>query len=773
MAARTATGVTTRGRTRKKKNPVVRWIKRIILSFLTLFCLIFIVGAAIFFSNLKEAEAKLDNLPALMASIQVEPTIIYSADGEKLYIISSEYRRPVESEDIPKVVKDALVAAEDVRFYEHNGVDIPSLARIAVEAAKDHGRFSQGGSTLTMQLAKRLYTSPQKTIKRKIQDMALAVAMEKKLTKDQIITLYLNQVFYGNNAYGIRAAAEVYLGKEIKYLDASDAALLVRCVRRPSSETPFANFKKAVQNRDVVLKVMHDQGMITDDVYQHSLRQKPKLNPKPPSTTARLLKAPYFVDHVLNTIRSDMPDIDVTAGGYKIYTTLDTRIQSVAEKAVKDVVNAYKKSKVTTGACILIDYKGRIIAEVGGADYLKNQYNAVVVGKRQPGSSFKSFLYAAAIDQNVIDENSSISNELKTYRDPWGNSWTPRNDRNDYGGFKSVRTAFSLSYNVCAAHLIDKLGPQVLVDYCRNVFGFTSPLAPYPSLSLGAQDVSLLEMARGYSVFMTGGDRVDPYPIDRIVGQDGQVLRKYEPRVAQNVLSPRVVNQMRDLQLAVVQSGTATRVVKGKVPNARGKTGTTSANKDAWFCGYSDGLACISWVANEVWDGKKWSALPMHSRVFGGTVASQIWVPVMKAAHASYAVNMPDRGGELADTAPSPFAANPAEANRQPSEAERINQMVPPTNQGVQDLTEEEAAAAAAAAGGGQEPRPEDLPPVEPIKPIEQPKPKPKPKPVEYVDVEICADSHDLATMYCPETVVRTYVKGSQPKGSCATHRPH
>jgi penicillin-binding protein 1A len=784
MAARTATGAATRGRARKKKSPVVRWIKRIIISLLTIFCIGFIIGSVVFISNYKEAELKLDNLPALMAGLQQQPTIIYSADGEKLYIISAEYRRPVESKDIPKVVKDALVAAEDVRFYKHNGVDILSLFRIAAEAVKDKGHFSQGGSTLTMQLAKRLYTSPEKTLKRKVQDMALAVAMEKKLTKDQIITLYLNQVFFGNNAYGIRAAAEVYFGKEIGDLDASDAAMLVRCVRRPSDETPISNYKKALENRNVVLKIMHDEGMINDELYNHSLREKPHINPKPPSTSARLLRAPYFVKHVTDTIKQDMPDIDITAGGYKIYTTLDAHLQSVAEKAVRDTVAGARSHKVTTGACILIDYKGRILAEVGGVDYKKDQYNAITSGSLQPGSSFKSFLYSAAIDQGVIDENSSVSNDRKVYTDQWGITWNPQNDNAKYSASASVRTAFAFSYNCAAAHLLDKIGPQALVDYAHNVFGITSEIKPQMSIALGANQVSPLEMARGYSVFMTGGDRVDPYPIDRIVGPDGQVVRKYEPRIAANVLSPRVVNQMRDLQFAVVDNGTATRVVKGKVPNARGKTGTTSANKDAWFDGYSDGLLCVSWVANENWNGHKWVQSPMSSKIFGGTTATQIWVPVMKAAHDMYAVPQPDRDVVQNDTNPSPFASNPAKAENQPSEADQVGNLVPPSNptdqtppnqnpdnnnpngDGITDAPPQNTPP-------DSNPPKDDLPPVTPIKPIEQPKPKLKPKPVEYVDVEICADSHELATMYCPETVVRTYVKGTEPKAFCHIHRPH
>ncbi len=768
MAARTATGVSTGSRTRKKKNPVVRWIKRIILLFLTIFCIGFIVGALVFAQALKEAQSKITNLPALMASIQTEPTTFYSADGVPIYIISNEYRRPADSQDIPLVVKNAVVAAEDVRFYKHHGVDVQSLFRIAVEAMKDR-RFSQGGSTLTMQLAKRLYTSPEKTLKRKVQDMALAVEMERELTKDQIVTLYLNDVFFGSNAYGIKAAAQVYLGKQLNELDPSDAALLVRCVRRPSDETPFTNMKRAMQNRDSVLKIMHDEKMINDDQFHHALREKPQLNPKPPTTGARVLRAPYFVDHVKRLLTRDMPDIDLTQGGYKIYTTLDSHLENTAEKAVRHTVAISRSGKVTNGACILIDYKGRILAEVGGVDYNKDQHNAVTDGTLQPGSSFKSFLYAAAIDRGIIDEESYVSNERKTYVDQWGAAWDPENDNGKYSASASVKTAFAFSYNVSAAHILEQLGPQTLVDYAHNVFGITSKIDPFMSIALGTPLVSPLEMARGYSVFMTGGDRVDPYPIDRVVGPDGQVIRKYDPKIAPNVLSPQVVNEMRDLQLAVVENGTATRVVKGKVPNARGKTGTTSSNKDAWFDGYSDGLECICWVANTHGVGKNATELPMSSKVFGGTTATLIWVPIMQEAHKRYAVPQPDRDQPQANT--QPFATK--QDTRQPdpnSDSNHVNDMAPPSTTPT-----------TAPDNGDVNNSTDNPPPSDPnnlpdtVPPINVPpriRPKPKPKPVEYVTVEVCADSHELATMYCPETVMRSYIKGQEPKKYCHIHGP-
>lgn len=765
MAARTATVAPTRGRKRKKSNPVVRFIKRTILVLLTLTCILFIVGALVFASEFKIAQEKLTNLPMLMTQLQMQPTTIYSADGKPLYVTSAEYRLPVEYKDIPKSVRDATVAAEDVRFYKHHGVDIQSLLRIAVEAMRDK-KLGAGGSTLTMQLAKRLYTSPKKTLKRKIQDMALAIAMERQLTKEQILTMYLNDVFFGSGAYGIKAASEVYLGKPLSKVDLSEAALLVRCVRRPSDETPFSNLKKAIENRNSVLKVMRDEGMVTDDQYDKATKEKPRLNPKPPSTTARLLRAPYFVSHVLQVLKQDMPDINFDAGGYKVYTTLDNDLEKRAEKAVRDAVEQFKGYRVTTGAVVLIDHKGRILAEVGGEDYNRNQFNVITMGRRQPGSSFKSVVYSAGIAQGAVTADGSVSDAPFYLKDQWtGQVWAPKNDNGRSGGMISVKTAFAYSYNLASVNLTNKIGPSTVVDYAKNVFGFTSDIPPYMSIALGTCEVSPLEMARAYSIFMTGGDRVEPYPIDRVVGPDGTVVRKYEPRISQNILDPRIVNQMRELQRAVVENGTGTRA--NVVPNARGKTGTTQDNKDAWFCGYSDGLEAIAWVANERRENGKPVYYPMSSRAFGGTTAIHIWVDLMKKAHEKYAVKMEDR--TVAPQNPDAAFATKAEVDRanEPDRAPEDPSMVPPPQPNVDT--------SGATAGDAPDPTPPDEAPGDatdepPAKPVE--KPKPAPPPVQYVDVEICADSHELATMYCPETVVRTYIKGQEPKKYCHLHGP-
>lgn len=755
---------------RPRKSPWVGRVKRGILYLLTILCLGFAVAAGIFAVEYQAAERKLDNLQALMAQLELEPTKFYSADGEVLYKVSPQYRMHTKFANIPDRIKDAFIAAEDERFYKHRGVDLPALIRIGVEAMKDR-QLTQGGSTLTMQLAKRLYTGGDRTIKRKIQDMALAVAMERRLTKEQILELYLNEVFFGSGAYGITAASDVYFSKPLSKLTLGESAMLARCVRRPTVENPFKNYDKALQNRDVVLRLMREQKQISQSDYEKAKKERPKLNPSPPMTTAKILRAPYFVRHVESILERELPGVDITQGGYKVYTTIDSGIQKIAERAVRKLVDEWRSSKVNTGAFVMMDHKGRIIAEVGGVDFLKNEFNVITQGKRQPGSAFKPFIYTTGIAQGVIDINGSVSNAAYVLRDPiTGKVWSPQNLGRSSASSYSVRTALALSINRPAVHVMDKVGPATVVDYSRNVFGFQSYMAPYMSLSLGACDVTPLEMLRAYGVFMTGGDRVEPMAITRIVGPDGSVLRNYQPRVVSGALDPNVARQMDELLLGVVQRGTATRAKV--VPNAHGKTGTTSSNKDAWFCGYTDGLVGIGWIGNE----QKVNGLPvaqaMHRSVYGGTATIKIWVEVMKAAYPKFSTVLPKRQPTevrdvFASKSDEPRVEEPVEV--EPSRNEVSGEPVPtgetpPAIEPGPDeaqLPNDDAAAM-------DEARRRTTPPEKP-----KPKPKPEPPPVEYVDVEICADSRAGAGMYCPETVVRTYVKGQAPRGTCSIHGPH
>jgi penicillin-binding protein 1A len=725
-----------------------------------------------FMGEYTRAKSLLDKVTdAAYAMDDQKPSEILSSDGKVLYRVSTEFREPVFNiSEVPKVVRDATLAAEDKRFYQHGGVDYVALLRMLFTNVRE-GRLAQGGSTLEMQLAKRLGSNGERTFNRKMQDVALAYRMEQVFTKDQILLLYLNQVYYGSGAFGIKAAADVYLGKRLDQLTPSDAALLARLVRRPSKENPFDDLKASLRNRDVVLGVMRDENMIDEDTFESAKKEKPHIRRRAFGSGAVTFGAPYFVQYVLDFVKKEMPDIDLDSGGYRIQTTLDSRLQDVAEEEVRRVVEANRRRKVTTGAFVLTDADGRIMAMVGGVDFKRNQYNAVTQGHLQPGSAFKPIVYATALNNGVIGEDERISNARYYYDDGYGNQQQISNDNDDYGGSKSIESALAYSINVCAARVMEKTGPSAVVDTAYSAFGFHSHLDPYLSLALGTSVVTPLEMAEAYSVFQLKGDRATPFGVSSVSGPDGSTIRTFEPNIARNVLKPEVCEFMDKCLRAVVTRGTAARYQHAMPPDSRGKTGTTSSNKDAWFCGYTDNLLGIGWVGNERWDKdrKQWNHEAMSSDTFGGTVTVQIWAGVLKKAveilgpgyHRS-------NSGNLAhgDDAP-PVKTDQANAGGTSAPTGADASAQPGTDAGAVGTRSVDVPPAGEA--GGQPAG--ATPPREPSStavPRRQRKSH-----EEYVEVEVCAETGMLATIYCPETVVRRFRKGHEPKKHCTLHPPN
>jgi penicillin-binding protein 1A len=762
---------TTAARKRKKVRPL--WVRRTkqVLAVLTLLLLIGIsIGSFMFVQELKAASEAMGSLPDLMARVVTQPSVVVSADGKVLYRVSTEFRKPVKYTQVPAHVRDAIVAAEDKRFFEHKGVDYIGLARGVFTNVRER-RLAQGGSTLTMQLAKLLFTSPEKTFQRKIRDMAMAITMERELTKEQILELYMNKVYFGKGAWGVQAAANVYFNKSVDKLSIAEGALLARCVREPSRENPFNNLETSIRNRDVVLGIMRDENMIKEAEYESAIKEAPKLNKHAPETSARLAGAPYFVQHVLATVAKEHPDIQLEEGGYRIETTLNFELQKVAEKEVARVVREHRRDKVTNAAFLLMDREGKILAEVGGVDFNRDQFNVVTQGKRQPGSAFKPFVYASALSTGAISIDEYISNARYTYVDPSsGESWTPDNSHNSYGGMVSVRTAFAQSLNIPAARVMEKTGPSTVVALGESAFGFTpGTLKPFMSLALGASDVSPLDMARGYSVFMTGGSRVEPYTITRIVGPDGETIPSEGQRILNNVFDANVCAQMDELMRAVVTSGTGRKALV--VPNSRGKTGTTSDNKDAWFCGYSDGLVGIGWIGNVQYVGKRPSYLPMARRVFGGTVPIEFWASVMKLAHEKFAteVEMPKPDNSDEDVAknndekpledsPVPDLDEPKPRGDAPGPVKPGEGTIPPGQVSPPVDDPGTTAIPPSTTGGGPPVRNTDPPPDDP------------PTSDDTHEVEVCADTGMRASIYCPETVTRRFKRGREPRRRCTKH---
>jgi penicillin-binding protein 1A len=794
VAAKTAAGRARRARRQKPTWWI--WTKRGLCAVTLLLLIPSAVIGFIFFGEMGKARDKISNLSTLMDSVQRQPSFIFSADGKPLYQISAEYRKYIPYEEIPKNVRNAILAAEDKRFFTHSGVDYWAVMRILFTNVREQ-RAAQGGSTLTMQLAKLLYTSSEKSFHRKIADMAMAVTMERQLTKEQILELYANKVYFGAGAYGVQAAADVYFGKDINKLTVGEAALLARCVRRPSDQNPFRNAEKAIENRDVVLAIMRGEGMIDSTEFEKAKAEKYSFKHRANEVSERFHRAQYFTWHVLETLKRDCPDINLADGGYKVYTTLDTTMQSVAEAAVRETVHDHRRQGVTTAAFVAIDRDGKILCEVGGLDFDRNQFNVVTDGYRQPGSSFKPFVYSTAFATGAVSVNDSVSNERFVWPQPGGKPWIPKNSGGHYGGTVSIPTAFKLSMNVPMARVMEKTGPSTVVAYCRSSFGFTSPnITPVPALCLGAGEVTPLEMAQGYSVFMLRGARAKPYCITRIVGPDGQVVKYYQPEITPNALDPNVTDTIDALMRSVVTSGTGTRA--GSVPDARGKTGTTSENKDAWFCGYADGVVGIGWIANEVQrKGTSPIYLPMSSRVFGGTVTVEFWTKVMKYAqkrfghqmgerpslaeiqgHSSRSSgNVGDETGPVPDDTPIPAddlpPIKPGPGDPQNGTTPPITGPDPTHGPPVPPGTDPGIGPGAGVPGdGGTKTVPDRLPPTGPgTRPPN--KPAEEPRQDDMIDVEVCADTGMRASIYCPETVTRRFVRGQQPKRRCTKHGGH
>ncbi len=736
-----------------------------------------LLGATVFlgimYNEVRMAGEKLGSLADIIDKIQTEPSRVVTSDGKVIYQVSDEYRKPVRLSEVPKVVQQAVLAAEDKRFYEHQGVDLWALGRTLRENVRE-GRKAQGGSTLTMQLAKRLFTNSGKSYQRKMDDIALAMALEQRLTKDQILELYLNQVYFGEGATGIKAAAEIYLSKSLSQLTASDAALLSRCVRRPSHENPFKNLKRSIENRNIVLATMRDEGMLSLPEYQRALSEKPRLNKSRTTSTARRQGAPYFVDYILDQVAKDpaLADVDLESGGYTVETTLDYSLQLVAEKSVRDVVNANRNRGIGTGAFLLTDSEGKILVMVGGKDFQTSQVNIVTQAFRQPGSAFKPILYASALRAGAVSQNEYFSTGPYHYVDPTTQEpWDPKNSVRFSSSSASLRSALAFSINTVAARIIEKVGPQQVVLDAKSSFGFTSPrISAVPSLSLGACDVRPIEMAEAYSVFMLRGDRATPFGIKRILGPDGSVVKSFSPNIVRGVFDTGVCEIIDGFMRAVVTEGTGAKA--NVIPEARGKTGTTNDGRDAWFCGYAKGMVGIGWVGN---------VIPKPTReVYGGQVTVNIWTAVMKAAYAKYGeskapeVYVGTSNAKPEEQKPAEDVANNEEMKPAPLPDRDAEAVRNADSAGDIPIAEDPVIAQPDEQPIQEEPK-QDPPRLDPpkVEPPRRPRTEPRPRrqPVsEQVSVEVCAETGDRASIYCPETVVRTFQKGQEPRRRCQVH---
>ncbi len=711
-----------------------------------------------FAKRLAVASKEVKNLPEIMAAVNNQPSTIVSEDGVILFQEAEQYRKYVQRQDIPELVVHATLAAEDKRFFSHPGVDGRAMLRALMSSAKE-GRASQGGSTLTMQLAKLVYSKSQKTFDRKVGDIALALEMENTLTKDQILELYLNEVFYGAGAYGVAAAADVYFGKSLNELTPGEAATLARCVRRPSDENPFDNLDKSIENRNVVLKTMLEENWVTQAEYDKASAEKLNLRTtKVKTRSSSRKKLPFIVDYVLHKELKKFPDVDFKKGGYTVEISVDTRLQSAIEDEYAQTLRRYRGGLVNTGAFVCLDSDGKILVMVGGPDYEKSQFNIVTQGLRQPGSSFKPFVYATAFQFGALSPFGQVNNEPFYKLEDHHHKVKVKGGGD--GGTVEVIHAIASSNNTAACWAQHDAGTNNVINLCKTAFGFHSKLRPVSTLALGANEVSMMEMVEAYTVFQQAGDRIKPYIIKRIVGPDGTVLHVQDVERVQSVIGSEAARGMDKCLRAVVEGGTGSQA--SYVRNARGKTGTTSDHKDAWFCGYTNRFVGVVWLGREGKDRRgRPTALPMDG-VMGGEYSAPMWAKLISTIQERLGED--DRKRLTGSARPATESETKAADEPGPTREERANAAL--GNDPAPDST---TPSDNSTADSGVTP-PEPAPP-EPIKPLVR-SPKPATTEAEMVYVDVCADSGKRANSYCPETVRRAFKKGHEPKGVCRDHGP-
>ena len=584
---------------------------------------VFIMGCACMLAGVASLELYLQSLPPINNLEQFKPNIvtkIYSADGEIIKTFTAYTYEKIELKDIPDNLKKALIATEDKNFYRHHGYDLTGLARSTVQNILA-GHVVQGASTITQQLARVLFLNNERTFDRKLKELFIAARIEKTISKDQILEMYMNNVYLGAGAYGVEGAAQIYFDKHLRDCDLAELALIAGLPQAPSVYNPFNNMDLAVQRRNQVLTRMYKMRYITTDEYEKAKEEKVHLAKVPQFYTTN--KAPYFCDYVMKELEKlGFDETEISQGGYKVVTTLDYKAQKAANEAILRNLRGWglggDKNQAAVFSYSPID--GKILVYSGGKDYTKSQYDRVTQAVRPPGSSFKPIVYAAAMEKG-ISPNDMIEDRPLTI-----GQWSPRNYGNKYRGKIPVYTALMVSSNVCAARLIKDVGIRSVIQTAR-VLGIETPLEYDYTIALGSNGVKLFEFTRAYGAFANGGYVVQPYAIERVETSRGKVVYKAPKTKITHQLSMNTAAEMTAMMKMVISNGTGRAANIGKP--AAGKTGTTDDNKDAYFMGYTPNIVTGVWVGND-------DNSVMNKSIQGGSVPALIWKDVMKVATEPY-----------------------------------------------------------------------------------------------------------------------------------------
>lgn len=534
--------------------------------------------------------------------------------GERLIHRGPTYGEAVDPDLLPDYVSQAFIAGEDRRFYDHDGVDLTSIVRAAV-ANWRAGTTVQGGSTLTQQLIKNLLLSPEQSIRRKAQEMTLAVQLEQRMTKKEILALYLNRIYLGNRAFGIDGAAEAYFGKDAAELTLAEASFIAALPKAPSRMIADPSLQDARARQRYILSRMVDDDYITMEEAQAAGSTPIEFVEHTPDDP--LLG--HVADYVMNELQQLLPDVPRDA---VVTITLDRKVQTAAYDALKKTIEGQgQKLGAHNGASLVLDTNGRVLAMVGGLDYEASKFNRATQAMRQPGSSFKPFVYAAAMEKGLrpytvrVDERTYITKD-----------WAPRNYTGQYYGPVRLRDALANSLNTVAAKLTQEVGPTKVVEMAHRL-GLGTELKPYPSIALGSDESTLFDMVRAYGAFARYGKRMDPYLIEKVENTRGDIIYQRKPYPAATVLEPRVAADMNEMLARVVTHGSGRRArIDGW--EVAGKTGTSQNWRDAWFIGYTNAVLAGVWLGND-------DNTPM-SRVTGGSLPAQAWHDTMAEVLKAY-----------------------------------------------------------------------------------------------------------------------------------------
>ena len=527
-------------------------------------------------------------------------SVVYDRNGEKLaYVFKEQHRLYARYDEIPGFLVEALVAMEDTRFFEHNGVNPDAIMRAVIKDIQA-GAFVEGGSTLTQQLIKNKVLTNEKKLARKIKEAILALKIEHELSKEEIIERYLNEISYGNNYFGVKTAANGYFHKELHELTHKEMAILVGLPNAPSYYNPLKHYKRALNRANNVLYRMKSIGWITQSDYLKAVKESPKVY----KTSLTQNIAPEIVDEVLRRFKGKLGDI--RTGGYAIYTTIDMKQQSIAKEAVDFAYNkALKKyredansSTLATAFVAVESSTGDILAMVGTTDYKKSNFNRVTQSKRQPGSAFKPFIYQTALDMgyNPASPLTDLARTFQYYHNGKPKIWSPKNYERDFKGFIPLREALVHSRNLATINLVSDIG----VSTIRKRLAFLDvPHIPRDmSIALGNLGLSPLKMAQIFSVFANKGHMIEPRLVSKIIAKEGAIIYETRPKEIADFTTPEQAYLMTDILKDVVKRGTG-RNARVKGIELAGKTGTTNNNVDAWFCGYSPSIETIVWFGRD------------------------------------------------------------------------------------------------------------------------------------------------------------------------------